>query len=249
MLRSRSSFEDLDAAIASASSLNDEEVDATSAYRGVPLVSFDRSPASVMPPPTPAAPPVHLPPPPRSADPRSADPRSADPRSVDPRSTEPRSSSPRSGQTDAPGFDDLPPESLRRPPRIPDFTGVVSPVQRCERIVEWIVEATAASDVFLADAGGLPIAGSITDAEARIAGSGLVASAIQQLAAGLPGATSPIFELHLGEGPFFQLIGFEAEGALYLVGLTRAHPLTPRQAHAIRLACRHALGEPVDPSA
>ena len=221
MLRSRSSFEDLDAAIASASSLSDGEEDATSAYRGVPLVSFNHSPGSVMPPPAPAADPVRIPPPPRS-------------------------SSARNGQADATGFEEASPESVRRPPKLPDFTGVVSPVLRCERIVEWIVEATAASDVFLADGSGLPLAGTVADAEARIAGSGLVASAILQLAAGLPGATSPIFELHLGEGPFFQLIGFEAGGALYLVGLTRSHPLTPRQAHAIRLACRHALGEAPD---
>ncbi len=224
MLRSRSSFEDLEAAIASASSLNDEESDATSAYRGVPLVSFDRSPASVMPPAPPAAEPLRIPPPPMP-------------------------SAMRAGQTDAPGFDDMPPESLRRPPKLPDFSGVVSPVLRCEKIVEWIVEATSASDVFIADASGLPLAGSIVDAETRIAGSGLVASAVAQLAAGLPGNTSPLFELHIGEGPFFQLIGFEAGGSLYLVGLTRQNPLTPRQAHAIRLACRHALGEAPDADA
>ncbi|MEO7327653.1 MAG: hypothetical protein ABI193_03675 [Minicystis sp.] len=224
MLRSRSSFEDLEAAIASASSLTDEESDATSAYRGVPLVSFDRASASVMPPPPPApsvAEPLRIPPPPLP-------------------------SAMRGPPTDAPGFDDLPPESIRRPPRLPDFSGVVSPVLRCEKIVEWIVEATSASDVFLADASGLPLAGSIVDAETRIAGSGLVASAVSQLAAGIPGNTSPLFELHIGEGPFFQLIGFEAGGSLYLVGLTRPHPLTPRQAHAIRLACRHALGEAPD---
>lgn len=223
MLRSRSSFEDLEAAIASASSLNDGEGDATSAYRGVPLVSFDRAPASVMPPPAPApAEPLRIPPAPGAM---------------------------RGLSTDAPGFDDLAPESLRRPPRLPDFSGVVSPVLRCEKIVEWIIEATAASDVFLADASGLPLAGAVTDAEARIAGSGLVASAVSQLAAGLPGNTSPLFELHIGEGPFFQLIGFESGGSLYLVGLTRQNPLTPRQAHAIRLACRHALGEAPDEGA
>ena len=37
--------------------------------------------------------------------------------------------------------------------------------------------------------------------------------------------------------------GGELEIALYVVGLTRPTPLTPRQAHAIRLACRHALGD------
>jgi hypothetical protein len=230
MLRSRSSFDDLEAAIASASSLNEDEGgDATSAYRGVPLVSFDRSPSSVMPPP-PAAEASRLPAPPSPGSAGSA--RAAQAR-----------------QTDAPGFDDMPPESIRRPPKLPDFTGIVSPVQRCEKIVEWIGEATSASDVFLADASGLPLAGAIADAEARIAGSGLVASSVSQLAAGLPGNTSPLFELHVGEGPFFQLIGFEAGGSLYLVGLTRQNPLTPRQAHAIRLACRHALGEAQDISA
>ena len=76
--------------------------------------------------------------------------------------------------------------------------------------------------------------------------------ALADLANAVPGNTSPLFELHVGEGPFFQLIGFEGGGALYLVGLTRPTPLTYRQAHAVRLACRHALGEPgvraADPS-
>ena len=134
---------------------------------------------------------------------------------------------------------------MRRPPKLPDLSAVVSPIVRCEKIVEWIIEATNASDVFLADASGLPLAGAIADAEARLAGAGVVAAAIAQLATSIPGNTSAIFEMHLGEGPFFQLIGFQVAGALYLVGLSRGSPLTPRQAHAIRLACRHALGEVV----
>ncbi|MFO0756504.1 MAG: hypothetical protein U0359_08445 [Byssovorax sp.] len=235
MLRSRSSFEDLEAAIASASSLNEDEGDPASPYRGMPLVSFERSPGSVMPPPAPSAEAPRIPPAPRPVSSREV--------------ASSREAAPRVPQTDAPGAEEMPPESLRRPPKLPDFTGVVSPVRRCEKIVEWIVEATSAADVFLADASGLPLAGSIADAETRIAGSGLIASAVSQLAAGLPGNTSPLFELHVGEGPFFQLIGFEAGGSLYLVGLTRQNPLTPRQAHAIRLACRHALGEGEDGSA
>lgn len=131
----------------------------------------------------------------------------------------------------------------RRPPRLPDLSQVKSPTQRCEHIVRWIVEAVGAEDVFLADASGLPIAGSLGDAEARLAASGVVASAVAHLSACIPGNTASIFELHLGEGPFFQLIGFDVGGALYLIGLTRATPLTFRQAHAVRLACRHALGE------
>jgi len=244
MVRSRSSFEDLEAAIASASSLNEDEGDPASPYRGMPLVSFERSPASVMPPPAPSVEAPRIPPAPRPVSSRDIAPREASPRDVSPREV-----SPQRPQTDAPGAEDMPPESLRRPPKLPDFTGVVSPVRRCEKIIEWIVEATSATDVFLADASGLPLAGSVADAETRIAGSGLIASAVSQLAAGLPGNTSPLFELHIGEGPFFQLIGFEAGGSLYLVGLTRPNPLTPRQAHAIRLACRHALGEVDDGSA
>ena len=128
------------------------------------------------------------------------------------------------------------------PPKLPDLEGVVSPILRCERIVAWIAEATGATDVFLADSAGLPLAGAIHDDEARLAGSGLVASAIASLVSAIPGSPSPIFEVHLGEGPVFQLIGFQAGAAAYIVGLQRPKPLTPRQAQAIRLACRHALG-------
>jgi hypothetical protein len=128
------------------------------------------------------------------------------------------------------------------PPKLPDLTGVVSPTQRCERIVGWIIEATGATEVFMADAAGLPLAGTV-DAEAQIATAGIVAHAALSLAAARPGSSSRLFEMHVGDGPFLQLIGFEVGAAVYLVGLTRATPLTPRQAHAIRLACRHALGD------
>lgn len=134
-------------------------------------------------------------------------------------------------------------ETARRPPKLPDLSNVVSPVARCEKIVEWIIEATGAANVFLADAAGLPIAGAIDEADTLIATSGLVASAVTQLSAAVPGNSSSIFEAHVGEGPFFQLIGFHVGATLYLVGFTRTSPLSPRQAHAVRLACRHALGE------
>jgi hypothetical protein len=133
--------------------------------------------------------------------------------------------------------------SPRSPPKLPDLSGIVSPVQRCERIVQWITEATGATDVFLADAAGLPLAGSVSDTEAKLAGSGLVASSIASLASAVPGSLAPLFELHVGEGPFFQLIGFQVGASLFIVGMNRQSPLTPRQAHAIRLACRHALGD------
>jgi hypothetical protein len=129
------------------------------------------------------------------------------------------------------------------PARLPDLSAIVSPVARCERIVEWITEATGATDVFLADAAGLPLAGAVQDADSRLAGAGLVASSIASLALSLPGNHTPLFELHLGEGPFFQIIGFQVGAGLFIVGLTRQTPLSPRQAHAIRLACRHALGD------
>lgn len=129
------------------------------------------------------------------------------------------------------------------PPKLPDLTGVVSLAFRCERIVAWIIEATGAEDVFIADSAGLPIAGAIANAEAQLAGAGVVAQSIAALSAATPGRVAPLFELHVGEGPFFQLIGFKAGAALYVVGLTRATPLSPRQAHAIRLACRHALAD------
>ncbi|WP_437732027.1 hypothetical protein [Sorangium sp. So ce1335] len=129
----------------------------------------------------------------------------------------------------------------RAPPRFPELSAVAGPVARCERVIEWIAEATGATDVFLADAAGLPFAGAIRDTEARLAASGLVASAIGSLVAALPGAPSQRFELCAGDGPFFQLIGFQVRSAAYIVGLMRPSPLMPREAHAVRLACQHAL--------
>jgi hypothetical protein len=128
-------------------------------------------------------------------------------------------------------------------PKLPDLSAIVSPVARCEKIVAWIAEATGATDVFLADAAGLPLAGAIHDADSRLAGAGLVASSIASLATSLPGNHTPLFELHLGEGPFFQIIGFQVGAGLFIVGLTRQMPLSPKQAHAVRLACRQALGD------
>lgn len=129
------------------------------------------------------------------------------------------------------------------PPKLPDLTGITSPAVRCEKIVNWIAEATGATDVFLADSAGYPLAGAIADVEAKLAGVGVIASSVASLAAAIPGNVSPLFELHLGEGPFFQLVGFKAGASVYIVGFSRGTPLTPRQSHAIRLACRHALGD------
>jgi hypothetical protein len=131
----------------------------------------------------------------------------------------------------------------RLPPKLPELTGITSPVVRCERIVSWIAEATGATDVFLADASGYPLAGATSGVDAKLAGTGLVTASIASLAASIPGNVSSLFELHLGDGPFFQLIGFHAGASVYVVGFTRSAPLTPRQSHAIRLACRHALGD------
>lgn len=218
MLRSRSSFE-LTVAIKKATALGPQDEPEKAPFEGVALVSFEQ-----------AAPPqqhVAAPPQPQPEPSR----RAPSPPPVD----DAGPMSERSRATD---------EALeKRPPKLPDLSGVVSPGVRCERIVAWIVEATGASDVFLADANGLPIAGAVHDAEAKLAGAGLVAASIGSLAASIPGNPSSLFEVHIGEGPFFQIIGFPAGQSLFLVGLTRGAPLTPRQAHAIRLACRHALGD------
>ena len=204
---------DVEGAIATATSLSSAEEDATSPYRNVPLVSFGNTPSVAPPSPD-------LPPP--SVRGRALK-EGAEPPSIE------------EGAGEA--------SAARRPPKLPDLSNEPNPVIRCERIIDWIGEATGASDVFIADAAGMPIAGAIEGAEARLAGAGVVASSITQLAAAIPGKASSLFELHIGEGPFFQLVGFEIKNALYLVGLTRATPLTYRQAHAIRLAVRHALGE------
>jgi hypothetical protein len=200
-------------AVAKAASLVGESEERPRLFEGVALVSFGA--ATPAPPPAVGGERIPTPTPPPPISVRAVTTSDAAPDSVDP----------------------------RRPPKLPDLSAVVSPVVRCQKIVEWIGEATGAADVFLADGSGLPIAGAVEDAEARLAGAGLVAASIAQLAASLPGNGAPLFELHLGDGPFFQLVGFEAQGAVYLVGLNRATPLNPRQAHAIRLACRHALGD------
>ncbi|HVY44953.1 MAG TPA: hypothetical protein VHB21_03700 [Minicystis sp.] len=216
MARSRSSFE-IAGAVAAAASLAGEGDERRRVFDGVALVSFGQ-----------AAPPAQ------------------GTASTRPRSVSPVADAPPSPAAPARPASD-PPESVdaRRPPKLPDLAGIASPIVRCQKIVEWIGEATGASDVFLADGSGLPVAGAVVDVEARLAGAGLVAASVAQLAASLPGSAAPLFELHLGDGPFFQLVGFEARGALYLVGLTRPTPLSPRQAHAVRLACRHALGDVV----
>lgn len=131
--------------------------------------------------------------------------------------------------------------SGRASPRFPELSAPAGPVARCEKVIEWLAEATSATDVFLADAAGLPIAGAIRDTEARLAASGLIASAVGSLVAALPGAPSQRFELCVGDGPFFQLVGFQVNAAVYIVGLMRPVPLTPREAQAVRIVCRHAL--------
>jgi hypothetical protein len=220
MARSRSSF-DLAGAIATAASLSTTTTEEapSAAYRTMALVSFG---------PTAAGPPS-LPPPIPEVEAAVAAPDSA--------------VLPPSSQTDGPPTEDVS-GAAKRPPRLPDLSEVQSPTERCEHILAWITEAVGAQDVFIADAAGLTIAGATADIEGRVAASGVVASAVAHLAASMPGKPARLFELHIGEGPFFQVIGFEIAKALYLVGLTRATPLTYRQAHAIRLACRHALGEP-----
>jgi len=226
MARSRSSF-DLSGAIATATSLSTAQADEAPAavYRSMALVSFG---------PTAAGPP--------SAPPATHEATPEQPSEGPPSMPEPTPSS-QVDSADAQSIEDSHASEARRPPRLPDLSNVPSPIQRAERIVAWIVEAVGAQGVFIADAAGLPVAGAVSDAEARLAAAGVVGSAVLHLAASVPGNSSALFELHVGDGPFFQLIGFEVAGANFLVGLTRPTPLTYRQAHAVRLACRHALGE------
>ncbi|MRG92999.1 hypothetical protein [Polyangium spumosum] len=218
MARSRSSFDfDLSNAIAAATSLSPEDKGKKKQPGVEPLpadlVSFDPGAAA---PATEASPAPHVPTPP------------------------PRAGQAAASLSDADGSSG---ESPRPLPKLPDLSGITSPVQRCERIVQWIGEATGATDVFLADAAGLPLAGAVSDTEAKLAGSGLVASSIASLASAVPGNLSSTFEMHIGEGPCFQLIGFQVGPTLFFVGLNRARPLTPNQSLGIRLACRHALGD------
>ena len=220
MARSRSSFDfDLSTAIASAASLSgDDKTKKVKGTEAMPsgLVSFGTPSVPSVPNPEP------LPPLPSVPRPPGMPSLSIPPPSID---------------------GSAPNETSRNLPKLPDLTHVKNMLERCERIVQWIGEATGAVNVFLADAAGLPLAGSVNENETRLAGSGLVASSIATLASEVPGTPSPQFELHIGEGPFYQIIGFKAGNTLFIVGLNRNTPLTPRQAHAIRLACRYALGD------
>jgi hypothetical protein len=255
MSRSRSSF-DLSGAIATATSLSvivaDEQPAAI--YRGVPLVSFG---------PTASGPPTNAPPPSPEDLALAGVPESGPSPDLTPVEFE----VPPPAQTLAPVAEPAPAahaahappgsaalpapaedapsaiETVRRPPKLPDLSDVKDPVVRCEKIIDWIVEAVGASQVFIADAAGLPLAGAVGEAEARLAAAGIVASSVAHLAAAIPGNTSALFELHVGEGPFFQLVGFDVGSTGYMVGLQRPTPLGYRQAHAVRLACRHALAE------
>jgi hypothetical protein len=230
MSRSRSSF-DLSGAIATAASLSHSSPEDSPAarYRSVPLVSF------TVPPPAPAEPAI---PPVRTV-----------PLNVEDSFTSPELSAPEpitEATPDQPRAIHVeeahgPADTARRPPKLPDLSGIKSAVTRCAKIIDWIVEAVGASEVFIADSAGLPIAGAIGDAEARLAATGVVASAVAHLAASIPGNSSALFEMHVGDGPFFQLIGFEVAAMSYVVGFHRSTPLGFRQAHAVRLACRHAL--------
>jgi hypothetical protein len=228
MARSRSSFDfDLSTAIASAASLSGE--DKTKKVKGTEampsgLVSFG----------VPNAPHVSVPNVPSAPHPEPLPSLPALPR---PPGMPSLSIPPPSIDGSAPS------EASRSLPKLPDLTHVKNMLERCEKIVQWIGDATGAVNVFLADAAGLPLAGSVNENETRLAGSGLVASSIATLASEVPGTPSPQFELHIGEGPFYQIIGFKAGNTLFIVGLNRNTPLTPRQAHAIRLACRYALGD------
>ena len=107
------------------------------------------------------------------------------------------------------------------------------------------MEAVGASEVFIADAAGLPIAGT-AEPEARLAAAGVVGSSVAHLAAAIPGNSSALFELHVGEGPFFQLIGFDVGAESYLVGFQRAtrSATARRTPSASPAAMRSARAEP-----
>ncbi len=65
------------------------------------------------------------------------------------------------------------------------------------------------------------------------------------LAAAIPGNSSALFELHVGEGPFFQLIGFEAAMSSYVVGSPSPHAprLPPGARSSPRLPARSGRGQ------
>jgi len=190
MGRYRSSFEDLAGAIAAAAAIKPgtgEEGKKHTHYPGVALVSFDSPPES----------------PGESASESSEEsaPESSETPTLPPAPSVPRAVEPASSH-----FDDIASTAegiSRRPPKLPELTDITDHVVRCEKIIAWIVEAIGASEVFIADGAGQHVAGVIPGAEERIARAGEAVAAIARLSGAAFGHGVSIFELHLGEGPFW----------------------------------------------
>jgi len=244
MRRSRSSF-DLGGALEKAAALTPKPPDAKPAredpYAGVALVSFDAEPTAI--------PPVVETP--GEARPAPLEDEPTDPSEVDTAPSLDETVTPDTARpppvvvVEAPPPSDptpMPPTPPAGPP-VPDLSGVSSEGARCERVVQWMRETMLASEIFVADDQGLPVAG-LTNLEVRAAGAGGVAHAVRRLSVGVPGDGDD-FEAQLtvggsGPGSVFQMLGFSARGRRYVVGLTRetalSAPLIASVRHAFRLA-------------
>ena len=247
MSRSRSSF-DLSGAIATAASLSvvvPEEQPPR--YRGVPLVSFG---------PTAAGPATELPPE-RRADHRgpagridgpgraaalSAPGGSGQPspnppgRRPPPRQASSHAAEPAEVEPGAGG--DRPP-----PPKLPDLSEIEEPDPRAARRSSsgssrrWRV-----TEVFIADAAGLPIAGAI----ARRRGAPRAPPAWSPRRWRTWPRRSPATARRSSRCTWARARSSSSSASRwrsqsYVVGFHRPTPLGFRQAHAVRLACRHAL--------
>lgn len=270
MRRSRSSF-DINGAVEKAAALTPTPPDAKpkreDPYEGVALVSFDAPPTAA--PPEVGAPPAVAPTPfeeEETGDPGEAktDPN-LDETANAPASLPPvvvREIQPPSDPTPMPATPPVQPgeEATAELPRVivqghisasptaaptaPDLSGVSSEGARCERVVQWMRETLQASEVFLADDQGLPVAG-LTSQEVRAAGTGGVAHAVRRLAVGVPGQGEE-FEAQLvlgepGQQSVFQMIGFAARGRRFIVALMRETALSTPVIGSVRHAFRQAL--------
>jgi hypothetical protein len=215
MRRSRSSF-DLTGAVEKAAALSPSPPTSTSQqkpalYEGVALVSFTQAEPEFAPTPMPATPPVETP-----------------PVETPPVATE-------LAET-ATAF-----EGTRALPEAPDLSALPTTGARCERVLEWVARGAEASDVFIADAHGLPVAGGSRDGERKMAAAGGLMAAVRRLAATAPGNVTRTFATHLGEGPVLCVLSFESGGSSYLLGMILPAPLAREDVEAVRQACREAL--------
>lgn len=136
---------------------------------------------------------------------------------------------------------------LPAPPDVDALSGITP---RLTALMDWLRGDADITRVLVVDDEGLPLVGShptdLGDAESLLAATGSVAGAMKRLALATPGALSPDFEGHVGDGPVLQLIGLSILSAsqtrrAFVVGISRRQPLGQKDVDAVRAAFSKAL--------